>query len=62
MFRNCFKRKTKNLKEYEIVFEKAHSQIQENLNMNTLLEVLMKIKASLTILVGDDEEMLEEIE
>lgn len=62
MFRNCFSRKNTKLKEYEIVFEKAQSQIQENLNMYTLMEVLMKIKASLTILVGDDEEVLEEIE
>ena len=41
--------------QHEIeIYEKGHVMVKNEINMFTILETMMKIKASLTVLIGDD--------
>ena len=48
----------KNKNKTEQIYKVGEQMVQNEVNMFTILETLMKIKASLTVLVGDDEEKL----
>ena len=60
---SCFRRKNRKKKNYEKIFEKGEQMVKKELNLYTILESLMKMKASLTVLIGmqDDEKMLQKI-
>tara|TARA_B110000285_G_scaffold144120_1_gene161017 strand:+ start:193 stop:411 length:219 start_codon:yes stop_codon:yes gene_type:complete len=44
----------KNRSTTDVIFHKGETLVQNEINMFTLAETLMKIKATLTILVGDN--------
>ena len=46
---------------YEKVFSKGENLVKNQLNLYTVIETLMKIKASIAILVGEDEKLLSKI-
>lgn len=50
------------MRDYEVIFDKGKKLIQENLNMYTLLETLLKIKSTLSVLVGDNQNLVRQIE
>jgi hypothetical protein len=42
-------------KRKESIYEKGQRMVKNEINMFTIIETLMKIKASLTVLIGDDQ-------
>ena len=48
-------------KKKESIYEKGQKMVKNEINMFTIIETMMKIKASLTVLIGDDKDKLREI-
>ena len=46
----------------ERIFRQGEEMIKNEMNMYTLLETILKIKATLTVLVGNDESILKTIQ
>ena len=46
----------------QVIFQKGETMVQNEINLFTLTETLMKIKASLTILVGENHNQLKQIQ
>lgn len=47
--------------EFETVFKLGEDLIMNEMNIFTLLETILKIKATLTVLIGDDKQILKKI-
>ena len=63
LFNFCvLKSRKKTFAEYENIYEKGSNMVKNDLNMYTLLETLMKIKATLSVLVGHDSQRLKNIQ
>ena len=60
MFRSCCPKKKK--KPFEQVFDQAEKQIKTDLNLFTIVQTIMKIKSTLTVLIANDEDKFYKIQ
>ena len=44
--------------DQEILYEKGSQMVQNDINLFTMLETLIKVKAALTVLVGNNTQMV----
>ena len=55
------KRKDHKTELYKEIFELGSEKVKNDLNMYTMLETIMKLKAAVTVLVGNNNKQLKKI-
>ena len=58
---SCLCKRLKRDRAYQDVFKLGSERVKNDLNMYTMLETIMKIKAAVTVLVGNNDAKLKKI-